>query len=157
METIALQNYPTGSWQNSVKISCLLSAISSCLGCTNPELFVLHIGSRQQRWTESDGWNHTSVSLSSPQRDPDSLSSMFGLMRLKEQVLTQAAPLWLQLGIVEEKRRGGRQERSLIFRFQIESEERDLQGSGFLLPWSPFFKYALPMSTDPRPDVEQHY
>lgn len=81
---------------------------------------------------------------------------MFGLMRLKEQVLTQAAPMWLQLAIVEEQWRGRRQERNLIFRFKIESEEKDLQGSGFLLPLSPFLK-CPPMSADPRPDVEQHY
>lgn len=62
-------------------------------------------------------------------------------MRLKEQVLTQAAPMWLQLAISEEQWRGRRQERNLIFRFKIESEEKDLQGSGFLLPLSPFLKF----------------
>lgn len=62
-------------------------------------------------------------------------------MRLKEQVLTQAAPMWLQLAISEEQWRGRRLERNLIFRFKIESEEKDLQGSGFLLPLSPFLKF----------------
>lgn len=65
-----------------------------------------------------------------------SLNTVFGLMRLKKQVLTQAASMWLQLARVGEQWRGRWQERNLIFRFQIESMEKDLQGSGFLLPLS---------------------
>lgn len=54
------------------------------------------------------------------------------------------------IAAVEERWRGRRREKNLIFRFQIKTEtEEDLQGSCFLLP--------LVDSADPGPDVEQHY